>query len=139
MPEGARLVRARAIGYEARMPGFPPETAPPVPVRSKRTRARAPGYKTTEMWGKSILQAILVANVLFKLDLDIDNEFALALAGVLETGYAISRGISKRGAAVESAAEIRQAMREEIAEAVAAATRNTPQTVNVSVQKEPAS
>lgn len=125
------------------MPGFPPDPAPKPPVRPRRSRARAPGLKTTEFWGKSIVQVVLLLNAVFDLGLSIDDEYALALAGIMETAYAGFRNWAKRGAALESVAEIRAEMRDEIRalvdDAVAAAMRNAPtSTVNVSVQKEPA-
>jgi hypothetical protein len=54
-----------------------------------------PGSKTTEMWGKVVVQVVLLANALFNLGIEIDDQMALALVGFMETAYAISRGIAK--------------------------------------------
>jgi hypothetical protein len=58
-----------------------------------------PGLQTTELWGKAIVQAIVLANALFDLGLDISDELALGIVGLLEMGYALSRSITKRAGA----------------------------------------
>lgn len=59
-----------------------------------------PGSRTTELWGKVVVQAVLLINTLFNLGIEIDDQMALALVGLMETAYAISRGIAKRQVAV---------------------------------------
>lgn len=61
-----------------------------------------PGIKTTEFWGKLILQLVLVINSIFGLGIEMSLEQSLTIAGALEAVYAISRGIAKRKATVKS-------------------------------------
>lgn len=125
-------------------PGPPPDSDDVKPSARARALTQDPGYKTSAFWGKTALQVILIINVLFGLGMQIDDEFALALAGVMESTYAISRGISSRARAQSSIAAIRREFKRDIATAVTAAVAQAmrtlpPQqsTVNVSVQKDP--
>lgn len=67
------------------------------------------------------MQAILVFNVVFKLGIEVDEEFALALAGLLETSYQISRAWSSRVDAFEIANERTEQLREQLTAEVTAA------------------
>lgn len=54
-----------------------------------------PGIKTTEFWGKLVIQVTVALNAIFDLGIDITDEIAMAIIGGLEAIYNIVRGIVK--------------------------------------------
>lgn len=65
---------------------------------SPSPKPQKPGTRTTELWGKVVIQVVLIINALFGIGIEIDDELALGIAGLMESSYAISRGIAKRQA-----------------------------------------
>jgi hypothetical protein len=59
------------------------------------TDAARSGLQTTELWGKLLVQVILLANALFGLGIDIPDELALQLVAGMEGAYTIGRAITK--------------------------------------------
>ena len=55
-----------------------------------------PGIRSTEFWGKTILQMVLVLNALFGLGIEMDSATALQIAVGLEAVYGLARSIAKR-------------------------------------------
>lgn len=56
-----------------------------------------PGLKTTEFWSKALIQLALIANMLFDLGVEIDDQTALTIVGGLEAIYNVVRGVAKAG------------------------------------------
>jgi hypothetical protein len=55
-----------------------------------------PGVKTTEFWGKTLLQLVIILNMLFGLGIEMSAEQAMVIVGGLEGIYALVRGLVKR-------------------------------------------
>lgn len=60
-----------------------------------------PGQKTTEFWGKVIVQVVLLVNLFLPAahQLPIDDALAIKIIAGLEMVYGFVRGIVKHGAA----------------------------------------
>lgn len=78
-----------------------------------------PGIKTTELWGKIFVQGILLANALFGLGIAINDDVALAIVGLMETVYSISRALAKRAGATQAMAILPESL-DTLARSVAA-------------------
>ena len=76
--------------------------------------AAKPGVRTTELWGKVILQAVLVLNALFDLGIQISDDLAIGIAGIMESAYSISRAMSKRVGSTAETERLLQALMEAI-------------------------
>lgn len=55
-----------------------------------------PGLHTTEFWGKSLVQLVLVLNQVFGLGLVISDEAALTIVAGLEAAYSVGRSMAKK-------------------------------------------
>jgi len=65
-----------------------------------------PGIKSTEFWGKLLVQLVLLANSVFGLGIEISDADAILTVGALEGLYQIWRGIMKSRAATPKKTEI---------------------------------
>lgn len=54
-----------------------------------------PGVQTTEFWGKSLLQLVLILNALFGLGIELDDQTAFTIVAGIEGAYALARGVTK--------------------------------------------
>lgn len=54
-----------------------------------------PGLQTTELWGKLAIQVLLIANAMFHLGLQIDDQLTVQLVAGLEAAYTIGRAVTK--------------------------------------------
>ena len=96
-------------------------------MADEASAAARPGIRTSELWGKVIIQAILVLNAIFNLGIQVDDELALGIAGLMESAYSISRAMSKRPTAgVEM---------EKLAMAIATALATQERSINVAVSR----
>lgn len=59
-----------------------------------------PGHKTTEFWGKVIVQAVMLVNMFLPAahQLPVDDALAAKLVAGMEMAYQFARGIAKHGA-----------------------------------------
>lgn len=55
-----------------------------------------PGIATTEFWGKSAIQMLLLVAMIFNLDVEITDAQVLSIVGGLEAAYTVGRSITKR-------------------------------------------
>ena len=56
-----------------------------------------PGIKSSEFWGKVVVQVLALAALFGLVDLDIESQeaVAFAVAGIVEAAYSVGRGIAK--------------------------------------------
>ncbi len=69
----------------------------PQPRPMIETSKPKPGIKTTEFWGKTLLQLTIILNQIFKLGIELDNQTAMTIVGGLEAIYHVVRGVTKAG------------------------------------------
>jgi len=55
-----------------------------------------PGIRTTEFWGKTLLQLVLILNMLFGLGIDLDHQTSMGIVAALEGVYNVTRGMAKK-------------------------------------------
>ena len=60
-----------------------------------------PGKKSTEFWGKTILQLVLVINAMLDLGIAVTPAESMQIAAALEAVYTLARGYAKRGTTAE--------------------------------------
>lgn len=65
-------------------------------MTNQQGTAVKPGVRSTEFWGKSLLQLVLILNMLFDLGIDLDEQASMTIVAGLEGIYALVRGIAKR-------------------------------------------
>ena len=53
------------------------------------------GIKSTEFYGKLIIQLVLILNALFGLGIEIDDMTAMTIVGGMEALYGVGRSITK--------------------------------------------
>lgn len=111
-------------------------------------QAQAKRERNTELWGKCVIQAVLLINATLDIGIEVDDEMAVQLVAGIEAVYTIGRSVKKfgdkaggsaaRASATASRAAQTNALIASIAAAIAkqqtpaaAASPASPVTVNV--------